>query len=45
MTIQVELPEDRESETAPEVDETRINEVADELNREAADVLEYQVIP
>jgi len=23
----------------------RINEVADELNREAADVLEYQVIP
>jgi metal-responsive CopG/Arc/MetJ family transcriptional regulator len=36
----------RESETGAAVDETaRINEVADELNREAADVLEYQVIP
>jgi hypothetical protein len=34
MTDQVTLPD----ETA------RINEVADELNREAEDVLEYQVI-
>ena len=41
MTIQVDLPEDIGG-----LDETaRINEVADELNREAADVLEYQVIP
>ncbi len=30
----------------PPLDETaRINELADELNREAEDVLEYQVIP
>jgi metal-responsive CopG/Arc/MetJ family transcriptional regulator len=36
----------RESETSNDSDETaRINEVADELNREATDVLEYQVIP
>lgn len=36
----------RESETTAGADDTaRINEVADELNREAADVLEYQVIP
>jgi hypothetical protein len=36
----------RESEPAFNADETaRIDEVADELNREAEDVLEYQVIP
>ena len=36
----------RETETATDVDEiTRINSAADELNREAEDVLEYQVIP
>jgi metal-responsive CopG/Arc/MetJ family transcriptional regulator len=36
----------REAEPAGGLDETaRINEIADELNREAADVLEYQVIP
>lgn len=36
----------RESEPNRDAEETaRINEVADELNREAADVLEYQVIP
>ncbi len=35
----------REAEPSGAPDETaRINEVADELNREAADVLEYQVI-
>ncbi len=35
----------REAEPAGRLDETaRINEIADELNREAADVLEYQVI-
>lgn len=32
------------SETATEDEVARINEVADELNREAEDVLEYQVI-
>jgi metal-responsive CopG/Arc/MetJ family transcriptional regulator len=36
----------RESEHLSEAEEiARINEVADELNREAEDVLEYQVIP
>ena len=36
----------RESERNSDVDEiARINAVADELNREAEDVLEYQVIP
>jgi metal-responsive CopG/Arc/MetJ family transcriptional regulator len=36
----------RESERSSDVEEiARINEVADELNREAEDVLEYQVIP
>ena len=36
----------RESETTTDAEETaRINEVAEELNREAEDVLEYQVIP
>ena len=35
----------RESPQTPPQDEVaRINEVADELNREAEDVLEYQVI-
>lgn len=35
----------RESPEAPTNDEVaRINEIADELNREAEDVLEYQVI-
>lgn len=35
----------RESAEAPTDDEVaRINEVADDLNREADDVLEYQVI-
>jgi metal-responsive CopG/Arc/MetJ family transcriptional regulator len=35
----------RESRTQPAEDETaRINELADELNIEAEDVLEYQVI-
>lgn len=36
----------RESPEATDVEEVaRINAVADELNREAGDVLEYQVIP
>src|SRR6476469_6492573 len=36
----------RESERNSDADEiARINAVADELNREAEDVLEYQVIP
>ena len=36
----------RESDPAGRSDEiARINEAADDLNREAADVLEYQVIP
>ena len=36
----------RETETATDADEiARINSAADELNREAEDVLEYQVIP
>ena len=36
----------RESSERSDADEiARINEVADELNREAEDVLEYQVIP
>ena len=36
----------RESETTSDAEETaRINEVAGELNREAEDVFEYQVIP
>jgi metal-responsive CopG/Arc/MetJ family transcriptional regulator len=36
----------RESGHQPAPDEIdRINELADELNREAEDVLEYQVIP
>lgn len=36
----------RESETTNDAEETaRINEVAGELNREAEDVFEYQVIP
>lgn len=34
----------RESSRVPDDDIQRINEVADELNREAEDVLEYQVI-
>ncbi len=35
----------RESSEVPTTDDlTRINELADELNREAEDVLEYQVI-
>ena len=37
------LRESSESSTPDEV--ARINEVADELNREAEDVLEYQVFP
>jgi len=32
------------SESATESEVARINELADELNREAEDVLEYQVI-
>ncbi|MGH7484348.1 MAG: hypothetical protein ACRD3J_11370 [Thermoanaerobaculia bacterium] len=32
----------RESSLAQQAEVDRINEVADELNREAADVLEYQ---
>ena len=36
----------RDSSSGAPVDEVaRINEVADDLNREALDVLEYQVIP
>jgi len=36
----------RESDHDSDADEiARINEAADELNREAEDVLEYQVIP
>jgi metal-responsive CopG/Arc/MetJ family transcriptional regulator len=36
----------RESNQKSDSDETaRINDLAEELNREAADVLEYQIIP
>ena len=35
----------RESDRRDANETTRINELAEELNREAADVLEYQVIP
>jgi metal-responsive CopG/Arc/MetJ family transcriptional regulator len=36
----------RDAGEVPNLNETgRINELADELNREAEDVLEYQVIP
>jgi|GEM_PF-929319 len=35
---------DQSSGSAAEGEVGRINELADELNREAADVLEYQVI-
>ena len=36
----------RDTAEAPNLNEAlRINELADELNREAQDVLEYQVIP
>lgn len=35
----------RESDLRDANETARINELAEELNREAADVLEYQVIP
>ena len=35
----------RESTETAHDETTRINELSDELNREAEDVLEYQVIP
>jgi len=48
MSVQITLPDDLaeriDHESTTNDDVARINEVADELNREAEDVLEYQVI-
>ena len=47
MSVQVTSPEDlsKRIDDGPSDELARINELADELNREAEDALEYQVIP